>query len=58
MLENHPIISISPDVLVENVPNVVPHKRRIPPASMASKVKIFGDIVSPIVDEEDWQCLK
>ena len=45
-------------VLVENVPNVVPHKRRIPPASMASKVKIFGDIVSPIVDEEDWQCLK
>jgi len=45
-------------VLVENVPNVAPIKRRIPPASMAGKVKILGDIVSPIVDEEDWQCLK
>ncbi len=45
-------------VLVENIPNVAPIKRRIPPASMAGKVKILGDIVSPIVDEEDWQCLK
>jgi len=45
-------------VLVENVPNVAPIKRRIPPASMTGKVKILGDIVSPIVDEEDWQCLK
>lgn len=26
-------------------------KRRSPPASMAGKVKILGDIVSPIVDE-------
>jgi len=25
---------------------------------MAGKVKILGDIVSPIVDEEDWECLK
>lgn len=45
-------------VLVENIPNVDPIKRWIPPASMAGKVKILGDIVSPIVDEEDWQCLK
>ena len=45
-------------VLVENVRNVAPIKRRIPPASMAGKVKILGDIVSPIVDQEDWQCLK
>jgi hypothetical protein len=28
-------------------------KRRIPPLA-ADKVKILGDIVSPIVDEEDW----
>jgi hypothetical protein len=35
-----------------------PPKRRIPPAILAGKVKILGDIVSPIVDEEDWQCLK
>ncbi len=45
-------------VLVDNVPNVAPIKRRIPPASMAGKVKILGDTVSPIVDEHDWQCLK
>ena len=33
-------------------------KKRTFPADMAGKVKILGDIVSPIVDEEDWECLK
>ena len=33
-------------------------KRRIFPTDMAGKVEILGDIVSPIVDEEDWECLK
>ncbi|MBD2579210.1 hypothetical protein [Oscillatoria sp. FACHB-1406] len=33
-------------------------KRRFPPASIAGKAKLLGDIVSPIVDEEDWECLK
>lgn len=33
-------------------------KRRIPPVNLAGKVKILGDIVNPIVDEEDWECLK
>jgi hypothetical protein len=33
-------------------------KRRFPPASIAGKSKTLGDIVSPIVDEEDWECLK
>jgi hypothetical protein len=33
-------------------------KRRIPPVALAGKVGILGDIVSPIVDEEDWDCLK
>jgi len=33
-------------------------KRRFPVPDMAGKVKILGDIVSPIVDEEDWECLK
>jgi hypothetical protein len=45
-------------VLSEDTQNEVPLKRRIPPAAMAGKVKILGDIVSPIVDEEDWECLK
>jgi hypothetical protein len=35
-----------------------PTKHRIPPIALAGKVKILGDIVSPIVDEEDWECLK
>lgn len=33
-------------------------RRRFPPASIEGKGKILGDIVSPIVDEEDWECLK
>lgn len=33
-------------------------KRRSFPASIAGKGKTLGDIVSPIVDEEDWECLK
>ncbi len=45
-------------VLPEETQDKVPLKRRIPPAAMAGKVKILGDIISPIVDEEDWECLK
>jgi hypothetical protein len=37
---------------------VLPVKRRFSPASIAGKGKTLGDIVSPIVDEEDWECLK
>ena len=33
-------------------------KRRSPPADLAGKVTILGDIVNPIVDDEDWECLK
>ncbi len=33
-------------------------KRRLPPASIAGKGKTLGDIVSPIVEEGDWECLK
>ena len=32
--------------------------RRIPPASIAGKGKTLGDLVGPIVEEEDWECLK
>jgi hypothetical protein len=35
-----------------------PVKRRTFPTDMAGKVEILGDIISPIVDEEDWECLK
>jgi hypothetical protein len=33
-------------------------KRRSPPESIAGKGQTLGDIVSPIVDEENWECLK
>lgn len=33
-------------------------RRRFPPPALAGKAKIIGDIVGPIVDEEDWECLK
>lgn len=32
--------------------------KRYPPASIAGKGKTVGDIVSPISDLEDWECLK
>ena len=38
--------------------NNLPMKKRHTPAHLKGKVKILGDIVSPIVDEEDWECLK
>jgi hypothetical protein len=42
--------------VLEEKPSFV--KRRFPPASIAGKGKTLGDIASPIVDEEDWECLK
>ncbi|MGZ8217687.1 hypothetical protein [Methylomagnum sp.] len=35
----------------------MPSPRRPHPA-IAGKGKTQGDLVSPIVDEEDWECLK
>ncbi len=42
-------------VLEETVP---PVKRRVPAAAIAGKAKILGDLISPVVDEQDWECLK
>ncbi|MDJ1171046.1 MULTISPECIES: hypothetical protein [Roseofilum] len=33
-------------------------QRRQPSPLIAGKAKITGDLVSPIVDENDWECLK
>jgi hypothetical protein len=33
-------------------------KRRTTSTLIAGKGKTVGDIVSPIVDEQDWECLK
>ena len=32
--------------------------RRTPPKSIAGKGKTLGDIVNPIVEEDEWECLK
>jgi len=32
--------------------------RRAAPASIAGKATTLGDLVSPIVNEEDWECLR
>ena len=44
--------------VVEEVDTPSPVKRRRFPGPMAGQVKILGDVVSPIVDEADWECLK
>jgi hypothetical protein len=43
--------------VLEETP-VAEMKRRSAPPSIAGKGKTLGDLVSPIVDEEDWECLK
>ena len=42
--------------VLEEIPPTV--KRRVRPTHLAGQVKILGDVVSPIVDEGDWECLK
>ncbi len=42
--------------LDEEVP--APRPRRVPHPDIAGKGETLGDIVSPIVEEGDWQCLK
>lgn len=36
----------------------IPSKRRICSALIAGKAKTLGDIISPIIDEQNWECLK
>lgn len=42
-------------ILEDTTPSV---KRRTPPASIAGKGKTLGDLVSSIIEEQDWECLK
>ncbi len=51
------IVTVLEDPLQE-IAVTQPVKRRFPPASIAGKGKTLGDIVSPIVPEEDWECSK
>lgn len=43
-------------VLDDNAPK--PPARRRPHPDIAGKGRTLGDLVGPIVDEADWECLK
>ena len=45
-------------IVIAEENKVTPIKRRSPSKAIASKGRTLGDIVSPIVDEDDWECLK
>jgi hypothetical protein len=45
-------------VIDENKPPISPVMRRNTSPLIAGKGRTIGDIVSSIVDEEDWECLK
>jgi hypothetical protein len=32
--------------------------RRVPASTIAGKGKTLGDLVSPMIEEQDWECLK
>jgi hypothetical protein len=51
-------IIITPIIEVSAEETELTAKRKSIPASIAGKGKTLGDIVSPIIDEQDWECLK
>lgn len=57
-LDEQPNIDSARVIVTILVESDVQAKRRSPPASIAGKLRIIGDIVTPLVDEEDWECLK
>ena len=57
-LDGQPDIDSARVIVTVLVEKDLKAKRRSPPASMAGKVEILGDIVAPLVDDEDWECLK
>ncbi|QWF71525.1 hypothetical protein KEF85_03325 [Methylomonas paludis] len=52
-----PIIA-SARILVTILEESQPKTKRCPPVSIAGKGNTVADIVSPISDLEDWECLK
>jgi hypothetical protein len=56
--EQPPLTSARLIVTVLAETQVPPVKRRVFPTTLMGKVEILGDIISPIVDEADWECLK
>lgn len=44
-------------IIVTIMEEFKPRTKRKPPVSIAGKSKTLGDIISPITDERDWECL-
>ncbi|WP_295446461.1 hypothetical protein [uncultured Thiodictyon sp.] len=57
-LDEQPNVESARVIVTIMFDNSTKTRRRSPPASLAGKVEILGDILSPLVDEEDWECLK
>ena len=45
-------------IMVTIMEEFKPRTKRKPPVSIAGKAKTLGDIISPITDEGDCECLK
>jgi len=45
-------------IIIEEEPSSSTQTKRTTPAHLIGKGKTLGDIVSPIVEQEDWDCLK
>lgn len=42
--------------IIEDNTSVI--KRRTPPESIVAKGRTLGDLVTSVVEEQDWECLK
>ena len=38
--------------------SLIQKKRHFPASHLAGQAKVLGDLVAPLVDEADWECLK
>jgi hypothetical protein len=44
-------------IIVTIMEEFKPRTKRQPPVSIAGKAKTISDIISPMTDEKDWECL-
>lgn len=58
LTEEPPVKSARIRVSIIEEISAQPQKRRFPSPLIAGKGKTLGDLVSPIVEDRDWECLK
>ena len=57
-LEEDPQVSSARIIVTILEEKKVPLKHRRPSAKIAGKGETLSDLVSPIIDEQNWECLK